>query len=177
MAPTRDSQPGLEVVPETEAPQVVEGPTTVPKAWDSTSPSPSHPMASYQQPAHLSPHGAYGQQHQYPFPPQGPYVGSPPQPPHSLWAPSQVGTVGPSASEKFNPTTTILGIPARRFWLIVGPLLAVLVIGLAVGLGVGLGTSHSSSSKTTRLVHTPGPAIGGPGYRTRLGILLCSEPC
>ncbi|KAF3009248.1 hypothetical protein E8E14_009781 [Neopestalotiopsis sp. 37M] len=132
-------QAGLEVVSEPEAPHVVNGPTVFGKPFDQT--QQQHQNYAQYGGAATSPY------HEYPqYPQSPPYANSPVHPPQSQWAPSQVGTLGPSASEKGAPEATILGIKRRKFWLIFGPLLAVLVIGLSVGLGVGLGTSHSSSS-------------------------------
>ncbi|KAI0136213.1 hypothetical protein BJ170DRAFT_677094 [Xylariales sp. AK1849] len=130
-------QPGLEVVPEPEAPQVIEGPT-IQKAWD-----PSNAAGHQYAQQHAPVNGVNGGYAQYP---QSPYADS--THPASQWSPSHVDTLGPSASEK-PPGPRICGIPRKKFWLIFGPLLVVLVIGLAVGLGVGLGTSHSSGSSAT----------------------------
>lgn len=132
-------QAGLEVVPEPEAPQVVNGPTVYAKPFDQ--PNNNYAQQQYpQQPVN----GGYAQH------PQSPYAESAVYPPQSQWAPSQVGTVGPSASEKALGEPKILGIRRKKFWLIFGPLIAVLVIALAVGLGVGLGTGHHSSSSASR---------------------------
>ncbi|KAK9774886.1 hypothetical protein SCAR479_08441 [Seiridium cardinale] len=135
-------QAGLEVVPEPEAPQVLNGPTVNGKPFDQA--DYAHPGGlPYEQ--HDTPvNGGYGQ-----YPTESPYTASTVHPPQSQWAPSHIGTLGPSASEKGPSEPTILGIRRRKFWLIFGPLLAVLVIGLAVGLGVGLGTGHSHSSSTS----------------------------
>lgn len=134
-------QAGLEVVQEPEAPHVVNGPTVYGKPFDQTQESYNQSYAQYGGGA-----SPYQEHSQYLQSPQ--YAGSPVHPEHSQWAQSQGGPVGPGASEKGAPEPTILGINRKKFWLIFGPLLAVLVIGLAVGLGVGLGTSHSSSTTT-----------------------------
>jgi hypothetical protein len=136
-------QAGLEVVQEPEAPHVVQGPTVYGKPIDQAHDPAYAGGVPYQQ--HASPvNGGYGQY------PQSPYADSAVQSPPSQWNPSQVGTVGPSASEKGAAEPRILGIGRRKFWLIFGPLLAVLVIALAVGLGVGLGTTHNSKSTSSR---------------------------
>ncbi|KAK8113759.1 hypothetical protein PG999_005828 [Apiospora kogelbergensis] len=131
-------QPGLEVVPEPEAPQVVAGPDSQ-KPWDQSSPG-------------SLPHHQYHQYHQYQqatSPIQNGYDQSPyspyqqPQSSHpamSEWN----GTVGPSVSERAPQESTVMGMRKKKFWLIIGPLIAVFVIGLAVGLGVGLGAQHGS---------------------------------
>ncbi|KAH8201739.1 hypothetical protein TruAng_004091 [Truncatella angustata] len=133
---------GLEVVSEPEAPQVINGPTVYGKPFDPSN-TYAHPVGGVPHQQYQAPpvNGGYGQ-----YPPESPYPESSVAPPQSQWAPSQVGTVGPSVSEKGAPEPRILGIKRKKFWLIFGPLIAVLVIGLAVGLGVGLGTSHKSSS-------------------------------
>lgn len=132
-------QAGLEVVSEPEAPQVVNGPTIYGNPVNQVHNYGQHAGVPY--PQHSPP--AAGGYAQYP---QSPFADSTVHPPQSQWTPSQVGTLGPSASEKGTPEPTILGIRRKKFWLIFGPLLGILVIGLAVGLGVGLGTSHSSSN-------------------------------
>ncbi|KAI1858723.1 uncharacterized protein JN550_012473 [Neoarthrinium moseri] len=135
-------QAGLEVVPEPEAPQVIEGPT-IQKPWDQ-----SHSAGPPYQQYDPSAQGGYAQGQYGHYPPHSGYPDSAAHAPHSQWEPSHVGTLGPSASEK-GVEPTIFGIKRRKFWLIFGPLIAVLVIGLAVGLGVGLGASHHSSSSAS----------------------------
>lgn len=45
-----------------------------------------------------------------------------------------------------------MGMPRKKFWLIVGPLIAIFVIGVAIGLGVGLGTRKDSTDESPRFV-------------------------
>ncbi|KAK8125990.1 uncharacterized protein PG998_001749 [Apiospora kogelbergensis] len=144
-------QPGLEVVPEPEAPQVVAGPDSQ-KPWDQSSPG-------------SLPHHQYHQYHQYQqatSPIQNGYDQSPyspyqqPQSSHpamSEWN----GTVGPSVSERAPQESTVMGMRKKKFWLIIGPLIAVFVIGLAVGLGVGLGAQHGSDDASPSA--SPSPSV------------------
>lgn len=134
-------QPGLEVIEEPEAPQVVQGPTYPKQQWDQSTVNSGSP---YQQ-THTPVHAGYGQ-----YPPQA--AGYPPSP--APWGSSHTGT-GTIPEKSVGPT--ICGIKRRKFWLIVGPLIAVFIIGLAVGLGAGLGLSHSSSTTAAaaRLVLLP----------------------
>ncbi|KAI0600334.1 hypothetical protein F4775DRAFT_81002 [Biscogniauxia sp. FL1348] len=121
-------QPGLEVRPEPELPQVVEGPV-VEKPYD-----PQEPREEYEAPQVYNPpstqpgwdasHGSA-------------YVNGPP----------------PDA----RADGKILGLRKKSFFLIFGPLLALLVIGLAVGLGVGLGLRNQGSS-STRVLPRSNPA-------------------
>lgn len=149
MANKHPDQPGLEVAPEPELPQVVEGPTIVEKPYDDAT---QH--AYEQQPQAYQ--GAFHQNNGYPngayppsYPPSSqPAIAAQGQP---YWGGSQAGT---HVTEGYPPTSappssgTILGLKKRTFWFIFGPLIALLVIGLAVGLGVGLGVSHNSSNST-----------------------------
>lgn len=50
--------------------------------------------------------------------------------------------------QKQQQPKTIMGLPRRKFWLIIGPLLLLLAIGLAVGLGVGLSARTASAAAT-----------------------------
>ncbi|KAK8055762.1 hypothetical protein PG993_000989 [Apiospora rasikravindrae] len=151
-----DLQPGLEVVPEPEAPQVVSGPMSQ-KPWDQRSPNslPYHQQQQQQQ-YHQATSPVHEYNDQSPYSPYPPY---PPQPPSSFpgamsdWN----GTVGPSPSERAAREPTIMGIRRKKFWLIVGPLIAVFVIGVAVGLGVGLGSQHGSSDDSPSA--TPSPSV------------------
>ncbi|KAK7924215.1 hypothetical protein PG985_006269 [Apiospora marii] len=150
-----EGQPGLEVVPEPEAPQVVSGPTSQ-KPWDQASPnSPQYQQQQqqyHQQYQATSPvHDVY---HDHPSP-YSPYQ----QPPSShLGGMSDWnGTVGPSPSERAAREPTIMGLRRKKFWLIVGPLIAIFVIGVAVGLGVGLGARSSSSDDSSSA--TPSPTV------------------
>lgn len=143
------------MAPESELPHVVEGPTIVEKPYDGTN------QYGYEQQQQAQ-QGAFHQNNAYPngaypngvYPPSGypptgqPAVDAQGQP---YWRASQDGTyvtdrIPPSS---IPPSGTILGLRKKIFWLIFGPLIALLVIGLAVGLGVGLGTSHDSSSSSS----------------------------
>ncbi|KAK8088551.1 hypothetical protein PG997_003512 [Apiospora hydei] len=145
-------QPGLEVVPEPEAPQVVSGPMSQ-KPWDQRSPNSLPYQQQHQQ---YQQYQATSPVHEYHD--QSPYSQYPPQPPSSYpgamsdWN----GTVGPSPSERAAREPTIMGIRRKKFWLIVGPLIAVFVIGVAVGLGVGLGSQHGSNDSPSA---TPSPSV------------------
>ncbi|KAI1088237.1 hypothetical protein F5B19DRAFT_496595 [Rostrohypoxylon terebratum] len=145
-------QPGLEVAPEPELPHVVEGPTIIEKPYDNAAQDTA--QYTYQQQPQAYP-GTFHQNNVYPnsgYPPAA-YAASTQQDP-SNWGSSQSG--GIYAKDGAPPKgPTILGIPRRRFWLILAPLVALLVIGLAVGLGVGLGTRHKSSSDTPSATTTP----------------------
>ncbi|KAH8645428.1 hypothetical protein BX600DRAFT_164734 [Xylariales sp. PMI_506] len=137
-------QPGLEVAPVADAPEVVEGPIEH-KPWGSGTHLGGH--SNYQQ---TPPPGVAFASHHYspPPPPSAGYVNS--DAPQSSWDPSQTSSGYPAASEKpFDDDPRICGIKRRTFWLVVGPFLALLVIGLAVGLGVGLSLGHSSTQSST----------------------------
>ncbi|KAI5927517.1 hypothetical protein F4810DRAFT_706273 [Camillea tinctor] len=117
-------QPGLEVRPEPELPQVIEGPV-IEKPYD-----PLAHDASYEAPQaynHLSPYPLINQ------PGWGASQGS-----------AYMNGPPPGAPEE----RKYLGLRKKSFFLIFGPLLALLVIGLAVGLGVGLGLRNQGSSST-----------------------------
>ncbi|KAI1370925.1 hypothetical protein F4677DRAFT_325235 [Hypoxylon crocopeplum] len=147
-------QPGLEVAPEPEPPQVIQGPTIIEKPYDGT--------AQYGQ----EQQGVFHQNNAYPnnaYPPSGyPPSNHPALAPQGqpYWGGSQDGTY---ITDRFPPSTeppnggTILGLKKKTFWFIFGPLIALLVIGLAVGLGVGLGNNHDSSdlSSTAAPATTP----------------------
>ncbi|ORY66559.1 uncharacterized protein BCR38DRAFT_182946 [Pseudomassariella vexata] len=137
--PDLHEQAGLEVAPEPEAPHVIQGPHVV-KTWDTPVGAP-YPQQQHQ---HVPTSPEYGQ-----LSPQAGYLS-----PGSGGSPAQfTGSYAPSTPEKsYEPR--IMGIRRRRFWLIFGPLIAILVIGLAVGLGVGLGTSHSTESSATTTTST-----------------------
>lgn len=148
-----DLQPGLEVVPEPEAPQVVSGPISQ-KPWDQTSPnSPQYHQQQQQQ---------YHQQYQATSPAHDVYDQPSPYSPYQQPPSSHLGgisdwngTVGPSPSERAARGPTIMGVRRKKFWLIVGPLIAIFVIGVAVGLGVGLGARSSGSDDSSRFVGYP----------------------
>ncbi|KAI0005834.1 hypothetical protein F4779DRAFT_31991 [Xylariaceae sp. FL0662B] len=137
----RNSQPGLEVTPGSELPEVVEGPV-VENSYDHPAQYPyGHPGPN--PPAY--PNGVYPSD-AYPapsaYPPSG-YVAP-------RWKNSQDGTyITDQTPPSLPPNGNILGLRRKTFWLIFGPLIALLVIGLAAGLGVGIGTSHKNSSGTT----------------------------
>ncbi|OTA98714.1 hypothetical protein M426DRAFT_103137 [Hypoxylon sp. CI-4A] len=129
------NQAGLEVVPDGGGiPHVVEGPTILGKPADG---------AAYNQQGvfhqNASPSSAY--------------------PPSNYLAQSQgymrSSHDGTYVTDKFPASSVpptgerVLGLKRKTFWLIFGPLIALLVIGLAVGLGVGLGTSHHDSSTSS----------------------------
>ncbi|OTA97837.1 hypothetical protein M434DRAFT_391459 [Hypoxylon sp. CO27-5] len=143
MAKKDHDQPGLEVAPEPELPQVVEGPTIIEKPYDDAT------QYVYEQQSQAYP-GAFHQNNGYPNSayPYQPAIAAQGQP---YWGGSQTGT---HVTEGYPPGGvppsggTILGLKRRTFWFIFGPLIALLVIGLAVGLGVGLGTSHDKSTST-----------------------------
>jgi hypothetical protein len=121
-----NDQAGLEVVPEPEAPQVVEKPY-----HEQT----HNPYA--QTPVSQTAYGGYS------YPNSGGGYAQSGYPDSSThWAGDSVADA-PVADKSRDKR--ILGLPRRKFWMIFGPLLAILVIGLAVGLGVGLGTRKSSS--------------------------------
>ncbi|KAK6865473.1 hypothetical protein PG990_005076 [Apiospora arundinis] len=146
-----EHQPGLEVVPEPEAPQVVAGPNSH-KPWDQRSPDTlqHQQYQQYHQQATSPVHNGYDQ------PPYSPYHQQPPQSSHpamSEWN----GTVGPSVSERAPQEPKIMGMPRKKFWLIVGPLIAIFVIGVAIGLGVGLGTRKDSTDESPSA--TPSPSV------------------
>ncbi|KAI0175487.1 hypothetical protein GGR52DRAFT_314317 [Hypoxylon sp. FL1284] len=141
-------QPGLEVAPEPDLPQVVEGPTVQEKSHDNV-----YQYAYEQQP---QVHQAEFYQNAYQngaYPPSGyapsqSAVGVQGQP---YWSNSPEGThvTDGSLPKPLPPPPSggkILGLRKKMFWLIFGPLIALLVIGLAVGLGVGLGASDGTDS-------------------------------
>ncbi|KAI1799582.1 hypothetical protein F4811DRAFT_557659 [Daldinia bambusicola] len=130
---------GLEVAP-SDLPHVVNGPTIVRNSYDRPEKYAfNQPNTSFQSVAQQGgcSNGAY-LSHGDPLPIQGQ--------PH--WGAFQDSTyltdkpVPPLPSRE----GTICGLKLKTFWLIVGPLLALLVIGLAVGLGVGLASSHNPRS-------------------------------
>ncbi|KAI1103874.1 hypothetical protein F4804DRAFT_308767 [Jackrogersella minutella] len=150
-------QPGLEVAPEPELPQVVEGPTIIEKPYDGTT------QYAYQQQPQAYQNGFY-QNHAYPndaYPPSGyPQATQPivPAQAQSYWGSSQNGA---QTTEKLVPDSAppssgmILGLKKKTFWLTLGPLVALLVVSLAVGLGVGMGTQHKPSSTAANATATP----------------------
>ncbi|KAK8050075.1 hypothetical protein PG994_011805 [Apiospora phragmitis] len=90
--------------------------------------------------------------------PYSPYQQPPPQSSHPGAMSDWNGTVGTSPSERAAREPTIMGIRRKKFWLIVGPLIAIFVIGVAVGLGVGWG--HSMAAATTlQGSATPSPTV------------------
>lgn len=119
----RGDQPGLEVRPQHEAPHALYDPG-VQKPWD------SHPTSPVQS--------------NYVQPPYSPLYPPPSSHPGADWNSHSGHDAGQLQSEKM-AGGTIMGIRKKKFWLIFGPLIAVLVIGLAVGLGVGLGSQSSDS--------------------------------
>ncbi|KAI5859615.1 hypothetical protein GGS23DRAFT_315330 [Durotheca rogersii] len=133
-------QPGLEVVPEPEAPQVVYGPTYIEKPYDSAVPYPQPQVYQFQQASIDQNAATY---------------------PSSAYPPSSAPP----------PSGMILGVRKKRFWLMLGPLIALLIIGLAVGVGVGLGTAHhdpdSGSAANANSVPTPVecPQANGTVYK------------
>lgn len=144
-------QPGLEVAPEPELPQVVQGPTIVEKPYDGTTKY-AFEQQQQQQPTHQ---GTFPQNNAYPngpYPPAGyppPFYPAPASQGPSYWRSSQDGTY---VTDQFPPSSNppnhgmILGLRRRTFWFIFGPLIALLVLGLAIGLGVGLARSHGDSN-------------------------------
>ncbi|KAI1496840.1 hypothetical protein F5X99DRAFT_50227 [Biscogniauxia marginata] len=131
-------QPGLEVMPEPELPQVVEGPVFE-KPYDQ----------GYNQNTHyLSSPSAY--------PPSS----------HPGWEASQSGPYQNGQPPNARTERVILGLKKKTFLLIFGPLLALLVIGLAVGLGVGLGLRNQGSEAATNPAPSPitCPAANGTTY-------------
>ncbi|KAI6093396.1 hypothetical protein F4821DRAFT_222879 [Hypoxylon rubiginosum] len=123
-------QPGLEVAPEPELPQVVEGPTIIEKLPDGANQYGYEQQHQYQQGAYYQNNGAY------------PPSGYPPSTSHE----GTYVTDGVPPSSAPPSGGTILGLQKKTFWFIFGPLIALLVIGLALGLGLGLGLSHDSSN-------------------------------
>lgn len=121
----RGDAPGLEVRPEHEAPHALYDPGAQ-KPWH------SHPTSPV--------HSGYGQ------PPYSPLYPPPSSHPGADWNSHSAYDGGQLQSEKMTGGT-IMGIRKKKFWLIFGPLIAVLVIGLAVGLGVGLGTQDDSDAR------------------------------
>ncbi|KAI1074540.1 hypothetical protein F5B20DRAFT_433262 [Whalleya microplaca] len=137
-------------MPESELPQVVNGPV-IEKPYN-------HSQYPYGYPAPIPPvqqgypNGAYPSDG---YPPTSAYPSSS----HAgmQWS-SQDGAYAndqpPSSSP---PNGTVLGLRKRTFWLIFGPLIALLVIGLAVGLGVGIGTAHKDTRGTTSTTTNTSP--------------------
>ncbi|KAI1461795.1 hypothetical protein F4805DRAFT_245139 [Annulohypoxylon moriforme] len=150
-------QPGLEVAPESGL-QHVEGPTIVEKPYGDTAQYPYN-----QQPQPQTYPGAF-QQNVYPngaYPPTG-YAPSSQPDQSQYWGSSQSGAYTNDGAPPNGPPPSramILGIPRRKFWLIFGPLIALLVIGLAVGLGAGLGTQHKSGSDSPTTTAAPTPIV------------------
>ncbi|KAI1638474.1 hypothetical protein F4809DRAFT_600138 [Biscogniauxia mediterranea] len=140
MDPNRQyqEQPGLEVQPEPEPPQVVGGPV-IEKKYD--------PLAA--------PREAY----------EAPQVYSPPPPSTQPgWDASQGGAYANGPPSDARADGKILGLRKKSFFLIFGPLLALLIIGLAVGLGVGLGLRNQGSSSTSNSTPILCPAANGTTY-------------
>ncbi|KAI1390380.1 uncharacterized protein F4822DRAFT_428717 [Hypoxylon trugodes] len=136
-------QPGLELAPEPELPHVVEGPTIVEKPYDGSPQFQPAQAAYYQNNAYAN--GGYSPS-AYPTHPGLAPQGQP------YWGGSQDGTYLTDGSPPSNTPPKdgmILGIRKKKFWLIIGPLIALVVIGLAVGLGAGLGTSHNKDSTSS----------------------------
>ncbi|KAL7628516.1 hypothetical protein AAE478_000031 [Parahypoxylon ruwenzoriense] len=167
------NQPGLEVAPEPEAPQVIQGPTIIEKPYDSISQYPQPQIHQFPQNG-AYPNAAY-QPSGYP-PPSHPI----PPTPQQYWRASQDGTYV-SAADQMPPSSVpptsgmILGLRKKKFWLIFGPLIALLVIGLAVGLGVGLGNSHNSSSASDASSAT-NPMTTSPSSPTSTGTNAAPTP-
>ncbi|KAJ0117316.1 hypothetical protein J7T55_003729 [Diaporthe amygdali] len=143
-----EEQPGLEVAPGVEAPQVVyeQGleynhaqPTTIYNQNTQHSP----PFLNYnaQQPGAPPPFDPYR---------QSAYTGSS----FSGWTPGSDGKTPferppPVGAEKSSSKDLIFRMPKKRFWLIVGGLIAVLVVGIALALGLGLGLNQSSGGSSS----------------------------
>ncbi|RYP59392.1 hypothetical protein DL770_010205 [Monosporascus sp. CRB-9-2] len=195
------SQPGLEVVPESQLPEVVNGPVLVPQSLDFIIRGPSSPPRLVVSP---------------PVPPKE----SPPVPEKGRWntpdssqnrsanwvAPvsafsdyspvSETGSVhlgsrfprtgkSPSAAHAGpgDRTFAILGGPRKKFWLIFGPIFAFVAVGLAVGLSLGLsiGTRDeaedaTNQDSTIRTAATPTAASPTPSVLVLPTIpLTCPE--
>lgn len=140
-------QPGLELAPEPELPQVVEGPTIIEKSRDGSN------QYAYEQQQNQFHQGAFPNAYSngaYPASEYPQHAGDAQGQPY--WRTSQDGTY---VTDGFPPSSlppsggTILGLKKRTFWLIFGPLIAILILGLALGLGIGLGTSHDNSSSSS----------------------------
>ncbi|KAI1465596.1 uncharacterized protein F4812DRAFT_103735 [Daldinia caldariorum] len=154
---------GLEVAP-SDLPHVVNGPTIIgnsyerPEKYAFEQPNPSLQGVA-QQNAYSN--GAYMSQG-YPLPVQGQ--------PH--WGGSQDGTY--LSDKPFPPLPSregaLCGLRPKTFWLIIGPLIAILVIGLAVGLGVGLASSHNSSSNSDGT-----PTSSNPSSATTSTPITCPQ--
>ncbi|KAI1412507.1 hypothetical protein F5Y13DRAFT_43654 [Hypoxylon sp. FL1857] len=169
-------QPGLEVAPEPELPHVVEGPTIIEKPYnDATQYAYEQQPQAYQGAFHQNngyPNGAYPPSS---YPPGQPAITAQGQP---YWGGSQAGT---HAAEGFPPNSvppsngTILGLKKKTFWLIFGPLVALLIIGLAVGLGVGLGTSHNQSNSNAATPTTTSSASGTSSLPAAPTPIVCPQ--
>ncbi|KAI0117478.1 hypothetical protein F4814DRAFT_288519 [Daldinia grandis] len=152
---------GLEVAPVSDLPCVVEGPTIIRTPYDGTQYAYDQQVPIFQ---------GMVQQNAYSngvFPTQGYPTPSQGQP---YWGGSQDGTY---FTEKFpiQPSSKrICGLRVKTFWLIVGPLIAIIVVGLAVGLGVGLATSHKSSSDSNAT-----PTSSHPSSTTGSASIACPQ--
>ncbi|KAI0385695.1 hypothetical protein F5Y04DRAFT_155011 [Hypomontagnella monticulosa] len=157
-------QPGLEVAPEPELPQVVQGPTIIEKPYDGTT------QYGFEQQA--PPHqGTFHENNAYPngqYPSAGyppPLYPAPASQGPSYWRSSQDGTY---VTDRFPPSSNppnhmmILGLRRRTFWFIFGPLIALLVLGLAIGLGVGLSRSHDDSNSSSSAASSTPSATAAP---------------
>ncbi|KAI1336260.1 hypothetical protein F5Y15DRAFT_209158 [Xylariaceae sp. FL0016] len=164
-------QPGLEVMQEPEAPQVVHGPV-IEKPFIVNTLEPPTPNEQYVEPyvePYFEPPAASNQEAyaQNPYV-QQPYTQQPyaqnvsfaeasyapnvpppatyPQPAQGVahpydWGTAPTETFGADTSMSLaRPKRRILGLTVKTLWLVFGPMLALLLIGLAVGLGVALGT-------------------------------------
>ncbi|KAI1477743.1 hypothetical protein F4774DRAFT_190276 [Daldinia eschscholtzii] len=160
------NQPGLEVAPVSNIPYIVEGPTIIENSYDSTT------KYAFEQQAPSS-HGTVGHNTYsngvYPsqgYPPHLPIQSQP------YWGGSQHGTYLLDKPIPLPPSSegTICGLRQKTFWLVIGPLIAMIVIGLAVGLGVGLATSHKSSSNSDTT-----PTSSHPSGTTASASITCPQ--
>ena len=127
-----DEQPGLEVAPAT-APQVVYDQGL---EYDQNPPVTAQNNYQGQYPAAV-PYNVYQQSTYHPTT-------------TSAWSPGSTNAYtveGPPSPEKIPRDNRILGMPRKRFWLILAALLITvfaIALGLGVGLGLGLSTNNTS---------------------------------
>ncbi|KAI1652636.1 hypothetical protein F4813DRAFT_377466 [Daldinia decipiens] len=158
----QDEPAGLEVAPVSDLPYVVEGPTIIEKPHHGTQYVYDQQIPGFQGMAQQNAYsnGLYSSQG-YPIHSQGQ--------PH--WGGSQDGTY---LTDRTLPIASsskrICGLRVKTFWLIVGPLIAIIIIGLAVGLGVGLATSHNSSSNSDAT-----PTSSHPSSTTGSASIACPQ--
>ncbi|RYO73883.1 hypothetical protein DL764_011049 [Monosporascus ibericus] len=195
------SQPGLEVVPESQLPEVVNGPVLIPRSPDPIFRGPSSPsrlVVSLPVPA----------EEFLPVPEKWRW-----DTPDSLQKLSASRVVPVSAFSDYSPvsetrsvrlgsrflrtgkappavhaghgnrTFAILGGPRKKFWLVFGPIFLFVAVGLAVGLSLGLSVSvpdeavdASDQDSTIQTATTPPAASPTPSVLVLPTIpLTCPE--